>query len=196
MIIVQFVQSKNSCVTVTEGKREAILRAGGTLLLKHGLRGTSMEAVAREAGMAKPTLYAHFPNKLAVLAAVAAGLIAAWRQDFLAALHGDGDIVSRAGAALIAKHRATMLLLQGSPHAAELYDAHHRLLGPQLRAHEAELQSALEIELATAGVSRPRLLSQLLFAASMGVGQTATSPSELGPALRLLAERLIRPELS
>ena len=41
-----------------EGKRETILRAASTLFLKHGLRGTSMEAIARAAGIAKPTLYA------------------------------------------------------------------------------------------------------------------------------------------
>ena len=52
------------------GKREAILAAARTLFLKHGLRGTSMEAIAREAGIAKPTLYAYFPDKAAIFSAL------------------------------------------------------------------------------------------------------------------------------
>ncbi len=49
-----------------EAKRDAIITAAGNLMLKHGLRGTSMEAIAREARIAKPTLYAYFPDKEAV----------------------------------------------------------------------------------------------------------------------------------
>jgi hypothetical protein len=39
------------------------------------------------------------------------------------------------------------------------------------------------------------MVTQLLLASAHGIGQKAQSPAELGPALRLLAERLIRPEL-
>jgi hypothetical protein len=53
----------------------------------------------------------------------------------------------------------------------------------------------LESELATAGVVRARLVTQLLLAAGYGIGHKATAIAELGPALRLLSERLIRPEL-
>ena len=178
-----------------EGKREAIITAAGNLMLKHGLRGTSMEAIAREARIAKPTLYAYFPDKDAVFRAVVETLIAGWRQDFLIALHGDGDIVQRVGAALTAKHKAAMRLLEGSPHADELYGEHDRLTASQFRNFDADLQMSLEGELSKAGVARARLTAQLLLAASFGIGHKATSPAELGPALRLLSERLIRPEL-
>jgi hypothetical protein len=88
-----------------------------------------------------------------------------------------------------------MLLLSGSPHAAELYSERDRLAGPQFRELDRELAAALEAELTDAGIGRARLLTQLLLAASGGIGHKATSPAELGPALRLLTERLIRPEL-
>jgi AcrR family transcriptional regulator len=178
-----------------ETKREAILRVTGELLLKHGLRGTSMEAIARSAGIAKPTLYAYFPDKSAVFMALVEQLIAGWRADFLTALYADGDIVQRVGAALTAKHKGAMRLLAGSPHAAELYGEHDRLAGAQFRTYDAELSAALESELSNVGVTRARLVTQLLLAASFGIGHKATSPAELGPALRLLSERLIRPEL-
>lgn len=182
-------------MTPGETKSEAILRAAALLFLKHGFRGTSMEAIARGAGIAKPTLYANFPDKAAVFNGLVGQLIAGWRDEFLAALAGEGDIVERVGAALTAKHKATMRLLTGSPHAAELYGEHERLAGPQFQAFDAELSAALEAELARAGVGRARLVTQMLLAASFGIGQKAQSPAELGPALRLLSERLIRPEL-
>lgn len=182
-------------MAASEARREAILKAAGALMLKHGRRGTSMEAIARAAGIAKPTLYAYFPDKGAVAAALAAGLVAGWRQDFLAALHGEGDVAQRVAAALTARHKRAMALHAGSPHAAELYGEHEPSAGAQFRALEVELAAALEAALAAAGVQRARLLTQVLLAASFGIGQKAQSPAELGPALRLLSERLIRPEL-
>jgi AcrR family transcriptional regulator len=176
-------------------KRTLILTAADGLLMKHGLRGTSMEAIAKAAGIAKPTLYAYFPDKQAVFKLLADQLIAGRQQDFLVALRGEGDIIHRVGAALIAKHKATMLMSSGSPHAAELYSERDPVAGAQFRNLESELASALEGELSFAGVERARLLTQLLLAASDGVGHKATSPAELGPALRLLCERLIRPDL-
>ncbi|MBN9307348.1 MAG: hypothetical protein BGO82_08545 [Devosia sp. 67-54] len=184
-------------MAVSTGKREAILEAATTLFLKHGLRGTSMEAIARAAGVAKPTLYACFPDKAAIFSRLVEQQVALWRGDFLTALAGDGDLVQRVGAALVAKHRAAMRLLSGSPHAAELYGAgtDARLSGAQFRALDAELAAALEAELSRAGIVRARLLTQMLLAAAAGIGHRAHSPAELGPPLRLLAERLLRPEL-
>jgi TetR/AcrR family transcriptional repressor of mexJK operon len=46
-----------------EGKRCAILEAAGQCFLEHGFTGTSMDTVAREAGVSKLTVYSHFQNK-------------------------------------------------------------------------------------------------------------------------------------
>lgn len=178
-----------------EGKRGAILAAAQELLLKHGLRGTSMEAIARSARIAKPTLYAYFPDKTAIFSTLVDAVIAEWRDNFIGALAGEGDIVQRVGAALTAKNKGAMRLINASPHAAELYEEHDRVSAAQFRKFDAEVAAALEAALAGAGVMRARLIAQLLLAASFGIGHKATNPAELGPALRLLAERLIRPEL-
>lgn len=45
------------------GKDAAILKAAGRLFLKHGYAKTSMDAVAREAGVTKQTVYTHFKSK-------------------------------------------------------------------------------------------------------------------------------------
>ncbi|MGB5734334.1 MAG: TetR/AcrR family transcriptional regulator [Thiohalocapsa sp.] len=44
-------------------KREAILEAASRLFLQRGLQGASMDRVAKEAGVSKQTVYAHFENK-------------------------------------------------------------------------------------------------------------------------------------
>lgn len=44
-------------------KREAILDAAQTLFLSQGFSGTSMDAVAAEAGVSKLTVYSHFSDK-------------------------------------------------------------------------------------------------------------------------------------
>ncbi|WP_090276484.1 TetR/AcrR family transcriptional regulator [Halopseudomonas litoralis] len=44
-------------------KRQAILNAAQTLFLRNGYEGTSMDAIAGEAGVSKLTVYSHFNDK-------------------------------------------------------------------------------------------------------------------------------------
>lgn len=45
------------------GKRSAILNAAQVLFLLHGYEGSSMDAIAQEAGVSKLTVYNHFTDK-------------------------------------------------------------------------------------------------------------------------------------
>ena len=47
----------------SEAKAEAILFAAAELFLSQGFQGTSMDAVAKRAGVSKQTVYSHFANK-------------------------------------------------------------------------------------------------------------------------------------
>ena len=51
-------------------KRRRMLEAARLVVLRDGLRGATMEAIAREAGIAKATLYAQFSDKDAVVGAL------------------------------------------------------------------------------------------------------------------------------
>ena len=51
-----------------------ILEAGLVLFARHGFPRTSMADIAREAGIARATLYLHFRDKRAVFEALAAAL--------------------------------------------------------------------------------------------------------------------------
>jgi TetR/AcrR family transcriptional repressor of mexJK operon len=54
----------------TSPKRAAILKAAAKLFLASGYASVSMDAVAREAGVSKATLYAHFTGKEALFGAI------------------------------------------------------------------------------------------------------------------------------
>lgn len=175
-------------------RRNRIVDAARHLILKNGLKGTTMEAIAREARIAKPTLYAYFPDKESVFGAIVAALTTDLRSAFHAALSEPGDVASRIGNALATKYRTISDLLAGSPHAAELYSDEDRLVKAQLQALEKELADAVIRCLAEGGAHEPALLGALVLAGTYGIGHKYPLP-DIEPAVRQLVTRLVEPEL-
>jgi AcrR family transcriptional regulator len=176
-------------------RRARILEAARFLILRHGLRATTMEAIAREAQIAKPTLYGYFPDKDAVFGAIVAEIGNEIRAGIDRALSGEGDVAERIAAALNAKYKVINRVLEGSPHAGELYDEHGRDGGRAFIGLDGLVETAITEQLAQSGVMRPRQLAQLILASAYGIGRKARHEAEIGPAIRLLVERLVRPEL-
>lgn len=178
-----------------EERHTRILAAARHLALLQGLRGVTMEAIAREARIAKPTLYSHFASKEEIFVAVMEALIADMTEAFESALAAEGEIIDRVALALIGKHAAAMRLLEGSPHAEELYSAHDRVAGPQFRALEVLIETALTSELEAAGIAEPATAARLLMAVTHGVAINARSLPELEHGIRLITRRYLTPEL-
>lgn len=177
-----------------EAKRDRVLDAARNLFLRNGLRGTTMEAIAREAGIAKPTLYAHFPDKDAVFVAIVEQMLAAKIAAFEAGLASDGPVEVRVGTALAAEFAVIATTLAGSPHTDELFAAHRQ--GAELfRQSDERVVARLGAELAQAGVADAPALARLLLDASFGLAQKAIGRTDLGADIRLLATRLIGPAL-
>src|SRR6188474_3379681 len=86
-------------------RRARILDGARALILRVGLRGATMEALAREASVAKPTLYGYFPDKEAVFEALIAEIGEDIRSAFDATLAEEGDVPARIAAAVIAKYK-------------------------------------------------------------------------------------------
>jgi AcrR family transcriptional regulator len=175
-------------------KQEQILSAARRLILRQGLRATSMEAIAAEARVAKPTLYKYFGDKNAVFEAILAELMAELHEGFVTALHSDGTVVARLAAALSAKYEAIDRLLGTSPHADELYDEHEKAR-PEVRATEEVIDAMVAEELEKAGAKQPQLLARLVLDAAWGIKRKARDGAEVGPGIRLLVERLVGPEV-
>lgn len=61
-------------------KRADILRAAGPIMLRDGLGGTTLDRVASEGGIAKMTLYRHFPSKEALFEGLIHAMCDAMRE--------------------------------------------------------------------------------------------------------------------
>jgi AcrR family transcriptional regulator len=177
-------------------KRLRILDAARFLILRDGLRSTTMQAIAREAGIAKPTLYAQFPDKDAVFSAIIDALVGDITAATSAGLAGPGTVAERVGAALAGQYGVLLRLLDGSPHAAELMSEHKRA-GIQIREQDLQYQSVIAEALQAAGIAAPRaaMLTQLVAHAAYGIAFKATSESDIMAGIKLLCDRLITPEL-
>jgi TetR/AcrR family transcriptional repressor of mexJK operon len=145
----------------SEEKRQSILEAATALFLEKGLQGTSMDAVAREAGVSKQTVYSHFQNKDALYSACIKGKVASYGFDE-AGFAGAGEprealfvLVKRFMALIfdpevVAMHRIVMAEAASHPRIASLFyesgpsathaavDAFllHLIEGGALRAHD------------------------------------------------------------
>jgi AcrR family transcriptional regulator len=175
-------------------KRERILAAARELFLRQGLRATTMEAIARGAGMAKPTLYAEFADKDAVFLAILEQLVADKQASFDTAMSGSEPLAERIGMALAAEFGVIAAAIATSPHVDELFSA-HRQASALFAASDRKVRNRLEAELAQAGIADAARLARLVLDASFGVAQKSIAAETLADDLRLVAARLLGPEL-
>src|ERR1700726_5141368 len=98
------------------------IRAAEEMFKRVGFRAVTMEMVAREANVAKATLYSYFKNKDKLFIAVSARMARILRGGVEQALaKPDVPLDERLTEAVISKHRLIFTLVRGSPHAAELF---------------------------------------------------------------------------
>jgi AcrR family transcriptional regulator len=106
------------------------IRTAEELFKKVGFRAVTMELVAREANVAKATLYSYFKNKDELFLAVCARMARLLRGAVEQALKKpDAALDARLADAVIAKHRPIFALVRGSAHAAELFSYTHSMAG-------------------------------------------------------------------
>src|SRR6202041_2964625 len=71
--------------------RAAILRAARPIMLRDGLGGTTLDRVSAEGGIAKMTLYRHFPSKEALFEGLVTAMCEHMREDLENATSADVD---------------------------------------------------------------------------------------------------------
>lgn len=174
----------------TSEKRRRVLDAGLFLLLRHGLRGTTMEAIARQAGMAKPTLYAQFPDKETVFAAIVNSVMDAVLVAYDSGMAGEGDIAERVGGALAGQYGVLARTMDGSPHAAELMSEHKRG-GLALRQSDLRVESEIASALREAGAAEPEALAKVICAAAYGIALKTPDTAAMTAGIKLLCRRMI-----
>jgi AcrR family transcriptional regulator len=175
-------------------KRRRILDAARLLMLREGLRGTTMEAIARAAGIAKPTLYAQFADKEAVFTGILDELTEALVTGFDNGMNGPGGVARRIGAAMAGKYGAIAQVIENSPFAEELYATHSRV-STHFRALDTRMNEDIVAALKGAGVAEPSELNRLIQAACYGVARKLIDEASVRTLIPILCDRLITPEL-
>lgn len=106
-----------------DSKTKAILMAAFETFRMYGFRRTSMEDIAKAAGMSRAALYQHFKNKQDIQR----GMTVAYYQDVAvrvrAALAQDGSVADLLTAAYAEHAGEAFKTLLESPHGDELLDA-------------------------------------------------------------------------
>ena len=107
---------------VSEQNVERMLEAALTLFSRHGFKRCSMSDIAREAGVARATLYLRFADKRAVFEALAASVVDDALTSAEDAWRVDACLADNLEATILGKDLRFFRLLRATPHGAELFD--------------------------------------------------------------------------
>jgi AcrR family transcriptional regulator len=187
-------QSKEA-VPELSPRRATLIEIATGVFTRYGFRKTSMDDVARAAGLSRAGLYLHFANKTELFRAVATEFATRMRRESREALdRTDARLESRLLDAFMAAHGEAV----GLEHLEELKASSREVVGDVMRdsdrAFIADVAQALRADEAAASWKKAGLsaneLAELLFASSDGIKRIAKSPADyrkrLSVALRLV----------
>jgi AcrR family transcriptional regulator len=190
-----------SATGAAKAKPEAILRAATVLFSRYGFRKTSIEMIAGEAGVAKPTVYAHFADKDALFVAVCERLVAEIIASTAAAAQAHAELAERLTAMLAAKFTTVFELVDSSPHARELLasteDNAKAVIAAADERYEQLLVAAIKAairggELDLRGLGRtPKAFAAMLMQLGHGAGHHAHSAAQHRRNLAELVRALV-----
>ena len=161
-------------------RQDAILDAAFGAFATYGYRRTSMDDIARGAGLSRTALYLHYRNKEDIFRSLAARYFDEALRDMTAALHLPGQTLEQAlRAAFIAKDGKFMEAVLSTPHGEELMDAGFAVTGDLVAAGEARMVAVLGEWLAQRalppGLGSGPEVAQAIIAAVKGLKTSARS---------------------
>ncbi|WP_309665989.1 helix-turn-helix domain-containing protein [Tabrizicola sp.] len=161
-------------------KQEMILNAAFHAFAAYGFRRTTMDDIARGAGMSRSALYLHFSNKEDIFRSLTERHFNNTIRDMERALNMPGRSPAEAlHAAFVAKDGKFMDVVLGTPHGRELLDAGFSLAADIAEAGEVRMTEVLAAFLKrhrlAPGVGTADEMSETLNAALKGLKFAATS---------------------
>ncbi len=179
-------------------RRAVILDAALRVFGQYGYRRTSMDDIAREAGIGKGTIYLSFASKEEVFQALSQRLSERMLAGAEAASRRPGTTADKLAAMHAAWFGTYAETISRSPHAAELLDAKHRLSADLVtdaasrykrlvRDVLAQAAADGELDLEPAGVTADTA-AELLIASARGLESSAASAA----AYRRYLDALVR----
>lgn len=172
-------------------RQNLILNAALAVFGRYGFKRTSMEDIAREAGISRAALYLRFENKFAIFTALAlamgeqacAAAEAAW-PDEVAFPQGLAD-------SACALHVPFWQIVKGMPHGRELVEADEKVTGEVTAAVNARYASLIEARAQTLAASASggdkAALAHMIVASLNGLKQSATTEASLIASIQTFA---------
>jgi AcrR family transcriptional regulator len=186
-----FMSSVQQATTTDENARyKRAIRTAEELFKKVGFRAVTMELVAREANVAKATLYSYFKNKDELFLAVCARMAHLLRGAVeLALMKPDAPLDARLTEAVIAKQRPIFALVRGSAHAAELFTYTHSMAGEIFANLDAAILEMLRAAMAEDPELSPnaKQLARALYFGSAELAHRSGSAAEMEAELNAFA---------
>lgn len=161
----------------TGDKRGVILDTAQTLFLRYGVKRTALDDVAREAGVAKGTLYLYFDSKDTLFAAIAEQLCADVLRNAEAAIASSASIVRQLVGCLDAYIGSMHRLIAESPHVAELTESKEALAAASFATLHRKMKDLLRRVLRSGGIERADAV-EMFFAAAIGTVRTGDSAAK------------------
>lgn len=109
--------------TATDPRLLAILESAWKAFAAYGFRKTSMDDIARGAGMSRPALYTHYRNKEDIYRSLVQAYYDDTTKEVRQALAGGGSVADCLAAAFEAQGGRYIEAILTSPHGAELLDS-------------------------------------------------------------------------
>ncbi|MGE7468991.1 TetR/AcrR family transcriptional regulator [Bosea sp. NPDC003192] len=172
-------RSESSATSAEDGKGriEQIAEAALRLFARYGYKRTSMDDIAREAGVARATLYLHFKGKDDVFRAMLASLGGRVETRCREALATRGPFSERLAALMEAHHGAAYSAFSAGEHLGELKAVMVAIAGDELAAFEMlfvrfagdlfeDAAARGEIAIARSGLSLNSLITTMMRAAA------------------------------
>lgn len=122
-------------------KRQAILVSAWQAFATYGFRKTSMDDIARGAGMSRPALYLHYRNKEAIFSGLVDGHYGLSLDTVARALASKGTLSDRLSAAFDAQGGPAMQAMMDSPHGLELFEEGLNAAGDSIDRGESALRT-------------------------------------------------------
>lgn len=157
---------------------KTVLDAAYACFTRHGVRRTTMDDIAREAGLSRPAVYQYVRNKEDAFRHLAKRLLEQALAGARTGLEAPGGLTERLTAALESKLGMTLMLWRDSPaHAAELLGDEARVSSDLIEAYHTAMRDLLAEAISTA---RPEAeageLAELLLAFTRGLEADLSDP--------------------
>jgi AcrR family transcriptional regulator len=181
-----------------QAKRDAVYDAASVVFAQYGFRRTTMNDIAKSAGISRPALYLMFENKEDLFQGLAAHRLDQAIDSALSVLQGSDGIADRFLESLLVFEQIFYEPIADSPHGTELMDISLSLASEIMTKKLARFHAALTKSLSEAEARgqitfartpmKPRAFVELLFTALNGVKKRALNTAEFRKLVRQLTE--------